>query len=79
MIKRFQAMGTENLQFFGADPVQEINKDLYNKIGSYYPVAVAAKAGYASADVLEGWQTAKKDFVFQTFSPGLSEIICALC
>lgn len=48
----FQAMGKDNLQFYGADPMQEINMLLYSKFGKFYPVAVAGKAGYSSADVL---------------------------
>lgn len=51
-----QALGKENLQFHGADPIQEINMALYSKFGRFYPVAVAGKNGYSSADVLSGMQ-----------------------
>lgn len=46
-------MGKENLQFYGADPITEVNSALYSKIGKYYPLAVGARAGFSEASVLK--------------------------
>lgn len=47
----FQALGKENANFFGADPIVETNEKLYSKIGRFFPFAVGAKAGYSVANV----------------------------
>ncbi|EFO97122.1 hypothetical protein CRE_15158 [Caenorhabditis remanei] len=40
-------------EFFGADPMHEINENLYTKLpGKYFPFAVADAAGLAEANVL---------------------------
>lgn len=40
-------------EFFGADPMHEINEDLYTKLpGKYFPFAVANSSGFFEANVL---------------------------
>ncbi|CAI2351111.1 unnamed protein product [Caenorhabditis sp. 36 PRJEB53466] len=40
-------------EFYGADPMHEVNEDLYTKIpGKYFPFAVGSEAGLAEASVL---------------------------
>ncbi|CAP25136.1 Protein CBG04437 [Caenorhabditis briggsae] len=40
-------------EFFGADPMHEINEDLYTKLpGKYFPFAVGESSGFAEASVL---------------------------
>ncbi|CAB3406498.1 unnamed protein product [Caenorhabditis bovis] len=42
-------------EFFGADPMHEINEELYTKIpGKYFPFAVGAASGLGTASVLKG-------------------------
>ncbi|CAJ0607553.1 unnamed protein product [Cylicocyclus nassatus] len=38
--------------FYGADPMQEVNEDLFNKLGTYFPFAVKAKSQNSIANVL---------------------------
>ena len=45
-------MTSTKCQFFGADPIVDGNKELYEKIGKYYEMAVGAKSGIATASVL---------------------------
>ena len=52
--KMLNALGADNVEFFGADPILYQNKDLYSKIGTYYPYAVGARSGNSTASVLEG-------------------------
>ncbi|CAB3407410.1 unnamed protein product [Caenorhabditis bovis] len=49
-----QAFGANanSLRFFGADPIVEANRELYSRIGQYFPFAVAAQSGVSTASVL---------------------------
>lgn len=38
--------------FFGADPVVQVNKQIYERIGKYFPFAVSAIDGFGEAQVL---------------------------
>ncbi|EGT39034.1 hypothetical protein CAEBREN_15498 [Caenorhabditis brenneri] len=40
-----------NMTFYGADPITDVNADLYTKIGKYFPFAVGSDAGYSTASV----------------------------
>ncbi|CDM63582.1 Methyltransferase FkbM domain-containing protein [Caenorhabditis elegans] len=40
-----------NLTFYGADPITDVNADLYSRIGKYFPFAVGGDAGYSTASV----------------------------
>ncbi|CAJ0605532.1 unnamed protein product [Cylicocyclus nassatus] len=42
----------EGSQFYGADPMREVNEELYSKFGTFLPFAVGAKSGITSAKVL---------------------------
>lgn len=56
----FDTKAEENLKrkvskmckFFGADPIERRNKKLYQKIGKYFKMAVAATSGDKTASVL---------------------------
>ncbi|VDM49013.1 unnamed protein product [Toxocara canis] len=39
-------------RFYGADPVVEGNEQLYSRIGTFFPYAVAATTGFRMASVL---------------------------
>ncbi|VDL85638.1 unnamed protein product [Nippostrongylus brasiliensis] len=39
--------------FFGADPILDVNKELYSKIGTFLPFAVSGHTGISQARVLE--------------------------
>lgn len=47
-------MGNKSLQFYGADPMHEVNEKLYSKFGKYFPFAVSSKPGFSVANVLQG-------------------------
>ncbi|VDO23836.1 unnamed protein product, partial [Haemonchus placei] len=38
--------------FYGADPMQEINEELYSKFGTYFPIAVGSESKIFKANVL---------------------------
>uniref|UniRef100_A0A8R1HGG9 Methyltransf_21 domain-containing protein n=1 Tax=Caenorhabditis japonica TaxID=281687 RepID=A0A8R1HGG9_CAEJA len=40
-----------NLTFYGADPITDVNADLYSTIGKYFPFAIGGDAGYSTASV----------------------------
>ncbi|CCF23342.1 Methyltransferase FkbM domain-containing protein [Caenorhabditis elegans] len=42
----------KTVEFYGADPMTEVNEHLYPQIGKYFPFAVAKNPGYATASVL---------------------------
>ncbi|KAK6751874.1 hypothetical protein RB195_003350 [Necator americanus] len=42
----------EGSKFYGADPMHEVNEELYKKFGSYFPFAVGAKSEVSTANVL---------------------------
>ncbi|VDM70319.1 unnamed protein product, partial [Strongylus vulgaris] len=42
----------EGSYFYGADPIHEVNENLFTKFGSYFPFAVGAKSQVATASVL---------------------------
>ncbi|CAO4380824.1 unnamed protein product [Caenorhabditis nigoni] len=46
----------KTVEFYGADPMTEINEDLYPQIGKYFPFAVSRTPGYATASVLKNRQ-----------------------
>lgn len=50
----FQAVGSSNSDFYGADPMIDGNEMLYNEIGKFFPFAVSGKAGYQNASVTKG-------------------------
>ena len=50
--QRLKAVVSENCRFFGADPIAEINKDLYEQIGKYYEMAIGAASEVRPASVL---------------------------
>ncbi|PIC55311.1 hypothetical protein B9Z55_000641 [Caenorhabditis nigoni] len=52
-----------NISFYGADPITEINADLYAKIGKYFPFAVGSDAGYSSASVYVNGTYLRRDVV----------------
>ncbi|WKY07534.1 hypothetical protein Q1695_007194 [Nippostrongylus brasiliensis] len=39
--------------FYGADPISDVNKELYSKIGTFLPFAVSGHTGISQARVLE--------------------------
>ncbi|VDL77136.1 unnamed protein product [Nippostrongylus brasiliensis] len=39
--------------FYGADPILDVNKELYSKIGTFLPFAVSGHTGISQARVLE--------------------------
>ncbi|CAL2029909.1 unnamed protein product [Caenorhabditis brenneri] len=41
-----------HVKFYGADPVTEVNSDLYSSIGEYFPLAIGGKTEVSSASVL---------------------------
>lgn len=47
-------MGNNSLDFYGADPMVEVNEKLYSGFGKFFPFAVSAKPGFSIANVLEG-------------------------
>ncbi|UMM10741.1 hypothetical protein L5515_000379 [Caenorhabditis briggsae] len=52
-----------NISFYGADPITEINADLYAKIGKYFPFAVGSDAGYSTASVYVNGTYLNRDVV----------------
>lgn len=48
-----KVLGNNSIDFFGADPMVEINEKLYLTIGKFFPFAVGAKAGVSTASVLD--------------------------
>ncbi|KIH63381.1 hypothetical protein ANCDUO_06317 [Ancylostoma duodenale] len=42
----------EGSKFYGADPIREVNEELYTKFGSYFPFAVGGKSKVSKASVL---------------------------
>ncbi|EGT39058.1 hypothetical protein CAEBREN_23646 [Caenorhabditis brenneri] len=42
-----------HVKFFGADPVTELNSDLYSKIGEYFPFAIGDKNEISNASVFK--------------------------
>ncbi|CAJ0606303.1 unnamed protein product [Cylicocyclus nassatus] len=50
--KRHMEVLPEGSLFFGADPDHEVNEDLYNKFGTFFPFAVGSKSQISSASVL---------------------------
>ena len=39
------------VDFFGADPMVELNSEIYSRIGKYFPFAVARHAGFSNASI----------------------------
>ncbi|EFO84795.1 hypothetical protein CRE_03892 [Caenorhabditis remanei] len=52
-----------NISFYGADPITDVNADLYSKIGKYFPFAVGSDAGYSSASVYINGTYVNRDVV----------------
>ncbi|VDM64088.1 unnamed protein product [Angiostrongylus costaricensis] len=40
-------------EFFGADPIEDPNREMFDKIGQFYNIAVSGKNGTVNATVLE--------------------------
>ena len=40
------------MEFFGADPIVDVNEKLYSEIGRFFPFAVSDKTGYVTASVM---------------------------
>ncbi|CAI2322246.1 unnamed protein product [Caenorhabditis sp. 36 PRJEB53466] len=52
-----------NLTFYGADPITDVNADLYANIGKYFPFAVGGDAGFSRASVLINGSYVNRDVV----------------
>ncbi|EFP03194.1 hypothetical protein CRE_28458 [Caenorhabditis remanei] len=48
--KKMQKLG-KIVDFFGADPMVELNSEIYSRIGKYFPFAVARHAGFSNASI----------------------------
>ncbi|EGT57056.1 hypothetical protein CAEBREN_11786 [Caenorhabditis brenneri] len=48
--RKMQKLG-KTVKFFGADPMVELNSEIYSRIGKYFPFAVARHPGYTNASV----------------------------
>ncbi|CAL2046022.1 unnamed protein product [Caenorhabditis brenneri] len=53
----------KTVDFYGADPMTEVNEDIYPQIGKYFPFAVARNPGYATASVLKNRQYVNQSVV----------------
>ncbi|CAP37094.1 Protein CBG19948, partial [Caenorhabditis briggsae] len=53
--RKMEKLG-KTVEFYGADPMTEINEELYPQIGKYFPFAVSRTPGYATASVLKNRQ-----------------------
>lgn len=51
------------MTFYGADPITDVNADLYAKIGKYFPFAVGGDAGVSMASVYVNGSYVKRDVV----------------
>ncbi|EFO95034.1 hypothetical protein CRE_09333 [Caenorhabditis remanei] len=60
--RKMGKLGKE-VDFYGADPMTEVNEDLYPQIGKYFPFAVAKNPGYATASVLKNRQYVNQSVV----------------
>uniref|UniRef100_A0A8R1DJC3 Methyltransf_21 domain-containing protein n=1 Tax=Caenorhabditis japonica TaxID=281687 RepID=A0A8R1DJC3_CAEJA len=60
--KKMNEIG-RNLTFYGADPITDVNADLYSTIGKYFPFAIGGDGGYSTASVYVNGTYMKRDVV----------------
>ncbi|KAL6738623.1 hypothetical protein Aduo_012150 [Ancylostoma duodenale] len=65
----------EGSKFYGADPIQEVNEELYSKFGSYFPFAVGGKSKVSKASVLVNNSYVDRRVLHIEFAYFLSEMI----
>ncbi|KAL6738617.1 hypothetical protein Aduo_012146 [Ancylostoma duodenale] len=65
----------EGSKFYGADPIREVNEELYTKFGSYFPFAVGGKSKVSKASVLVNNSYLDRSVLHIDFAYFLSEIM----